>query len=155
MKYDNGLYKLLNALNSINKDTIVIAVGVDKVGLAKDASVTGTTRLYPKFITEGDISLTNTSSTATSSQSVLSTPVSISEDGEYVLVIAINTATTVKLVLIQGTKSYDYYVNHGSALAANSWYNFHMFLHDGDQINIEIDVPPSTTVEGKFRIFKT
>ena len=144
------LRKLNNSLKSENLDKLLIDISEDDVGLAKDTTVQG---LYTKHIQDISVSLSNTG-TAAVWDSVLSTPINISEDGEYGIVIALDTATTVKLDITIGTVTHSYLLNDGNSLTANAWYEFAIHLAENDNINFEINVPAGGSVNGIIRVFK-
>jgi len=147
---DATLNKIVNALQSVGTDKLLIDISQDDVGLAKDTTVQG---LYSKHIQDIPVSLSNTG-TAAVWDSVLATPITIAEDGEYGIVIALDTATTVKLDITIGTVTHSYLLNDGNSLTANAWYEFAIHLAENDHINFEINVPAGGSVNGIIRVFK-
>jgi len=99
------------------------------------------------------VSLSNTG-TAAVWDTVLSTPISIEKDGEYSILVLLDTATEIKLDVTVGTDNYSGLLNDGNALTANAWYEFVVSLAEGDGINFEVNVPAGGSVNGIIRIFK-
>jgi len=148
---------LANSLNSVGTDNILTIINGDNVGLAKDTTLntvnTSIQELYVDHIGDYVVSLANTG-TAAVFKPALSSNVTISKSGVYAIVIALDTATEVKLSVTIGTKSYDYLLNDGNALTADAWYEFDICLSENDAINFEINVPAGGSVSGLIRIFR-
>jgi len=148
--YRNGVYRIFNAVDA---DNFLVKLNEDAVGLAKDSTLLGS-YLYLDHISDRDISVTN-NGTAAAYLDAFSEPIAIDETGEYAMEMAIDTATTVKLSITSGTKTYSYLMNHGNALAANAWYVFDgVMLAANDQINLQIEVAAGATVTGVLRLFR-
>lgn len=159
---ESTVEKLTGALQSINTDKFVIVIGEDDVGLAKDSTVDTLTKdttikssfLFLDHIGDYGITVTN-SGTAAAYLPAFSSDISMPDTGEYLLVLAIDSAAAVKLTIVSGTKKYSYLLNHGNALVADAWYVFDgMPLLENDAINLEIYVDAGATISGVLRVFK-
>jgi len=136
-----------------SNNNLLVGVNADDVGLAKDATVKSSF-LFLDHVGDYSIDVTN-SGTAAAYISAFSSAITVDETAEYSLVLAINAATSVKLVVTSGINTYSYLLNHGNALAANAWYVFDgLPLLANDAINLEIDVAAGATVTGVLRLFR-
>jgi len=182
MKYDNGLYVLINALKSVNKDKVMNVISEDDVGLAKDSTVTKITNALGSIGTDNFLSIINgdnvglakdatlskmlpvkiaekiftysNTGTATVWEPVFASDVSIPEDGEYGIVILTNSAVYVKVKLTIGTNSYEGALNDGNQLTAGTLNVFYGMFSGGDLVNIELGIPGGVSFDGVIRIFK-
>lgn len=150
MKYDNGLYVLINALKSVNKDKVMNVISEDDVGLARDTTLS---KMLPVKIAEKIFTYSNTG-TATVWEAVFASDVSIPEDGEYGIVILTNSAVYVKVKLTIGTNSYEGALNDGNQLTAGTLNVFYGMFSGGDLVNIELGIPGGVSFDGVIRIFK-
>lgn len=81
------------------------------------------------------------------------TPVIINDSAKHTLGIMVATATVVNLILTpNGSSAQPGKLNGGSALVADVWYHFDVFLAPGDVYNIQ---HATTTQEVTCRIFDT
>ena len=101
------------------------------------------------------LSFSNTG-TATADYTVLESPLSIDFNGTITIQILLSVATTaqVKLTPSGSTDTYTGYLNGGSDLAANSWYEFEFNVNNGDSLNFVIQVPAGDSLTGLLRLFK-
>ena len=153
---DATLSKLTNALLSVDTDKLVVDIGEDGVGLAKDATLQDVkNELSQNILVNQALSYSNTG-TATANYTVLSTDLSIDFNGTITIQILLNISTTAQLKLTPSgsTVSYTGDLNGGSALAANTWYEFEFNVDSGDVINFIIQVPAGNSLTGLLRVFK-
>ncbi len=101
------------------------------------------------------LSFSNTG-TATADYTVLSSDLSLDFNGTITIQILLSVATTaqVKLTPSGSTDTYTGYLNGGSDLAANSWYEFEFNVNNGDSVNFVIQVPAGDSLTGLLRLFK-
>lgn len=152
---DATLGKLTNALLSVNEDKLVIDVGEDSVGLAKDATLQDVkSELAQSPLATVDLNFDN--STGTAAKDFSTSDISIDFNGTITIQIAISVSTTVQLKLTPSgsTSSYTEYLNDGSALTANAWYEFEFNVNNGDTISFVFSVPAGDTLTGLLRVFK-
>ncbi len=109
----------------------------------------------PIPIISTELSFSNTG-TATTDYTVLASDAEIKEKGKLIIQIILNTSTTVQLKLTPAgeTTAQTGYVNGGTALSADAWYEFEINVNNGDLINFVIQVPAGTTLSGFLRVFK-
>lgn len=114
------------------------------------------TKLKQSLLVDQALSYDNSTGTSTADYTVFSTDVSVDFNGTIVIQIIINQATTVQVKLTPSgqTNAYVGYLNDGSSLTLNSWYEFEMNVNSGDAINIIIQVPAGAVLSGYLRIFK-
>lgn len=101
------------------------------------------------------LSYSNTG-TATKDYEVLASDLEIEEKSKLTIQIILNTSTTVQLKLTPAgeTTPQTGYINVGSALNADAWYEFEFTVHNGDLINFVIQVPAGATLSGFLRVLK-
>ena len=147
---DTTLTKLTNALNSVGSDDLLAIINGDNVGILKDATFSDSIMHH---VTTQPFTLSN-AGTSAAWYPVFSTAISLPDDADYTILIALDTATTVKLDITYGTNTYSYLLNGGNALSADAWYAFIVPAAYNDKLNIEINVPAGASVSGIVRIFK-
>ena len=107
-------------------------------------------RLTAVLLTDTTFSYDNSAGTAAVEAPVLSTPLSIAEPGILTIQFYIDYSTTVKVGVARGGVERKALLNSGSALEANSWYEFSINVVKDDAVQVYVDVPAGTKVTGYF-----
>jgi len=155
------LYNTLSSILSKAYDDVAdlekVSIERDNVGLATEATLDSiNTKLAQSLLAESALSYDNSAGTTTADYTVFSSDISIDFNGSIVIQIIMDQSTTVQVKVTPAgqTTAYTGYLNAGSSLSANSWYEFEMNVNNGDALNIIIQVPAGAVLSGYLRIFK-
>ena len=120
------------------------ALQEDAVGLLKEATFTD--KMSPTLLAENLATLDNSAGAATAAMDVFASNVTVPDSGELVLQIALDTAAVVKLRIVRGTNTLEYYINSGNSLAANAWHEFKFNVLANDAVNVVVEVPAGAVI---------
>ena len=144
-----------------------VSIGSDYVGLAKESTqqsmLTSLQSIDSKVATEATqqsildkltatllaealTALDNSAGTTAAALDIFASNVNVTDPGVLSLQLALDTATTVKLRIVRGANTLEYYVNGGNNLNANAWYEFDISVLSGDAVNVIVDVPAGAVV---------
>lgn len=101
--------------------------------------------LYPQLLASLQTTLTN-SGASTASIAVFTSNILVPFSGVLHIQIVVGSSTTARLRLVRGGNTFEYLLNSGNSISANSWYEFSIAVIQGDAVNILIDVPAGGSI---------
>ena len=149
---EETLQSILSKLQPLSFDQngyVYVNIGADSAGLARDSTVSEILqRLNVDILASQTVTLDNSTSSTTATMPVFANDVQIPSAGIATIQMYLDHSVTVKLRIVRGGSTLEAYINGGNSLAANSWYEFAVTLLGGDAVNILVDVPAGTVVNG-------
>jgi len=109
-------------------------------------------RLTAELLAETAFSYDNSAGTSAVEAAVFSTAPTAPDYGVATIQFYVDSSVTVKVGITRGGAERKAFLNGGSAVNANAWYEFSMSLAAKDTIQIYVDVPAGATVNGYFAI---